>query len=86
MALFQPGASGNPGGRPKADPKLRNAAREYTEMALSVLVEALQDEDKRIAIKAAEVILDRGWGKAPQTHAGEDGEGAAEFVFKWKQS
>jgi hypothetical protein len=50
---------------------------------MAVLVAALGDEDRRISIKAAEVILDRGWGKAPQAVTGEDGEGPAEMVIRW---
>jgi hypothetical protein len=86
MAVFQPGQSGNPGGRPRVDPKLRDAAREHTEAALAVIVECLGDTDKRISLKAAEIILDRGYGKPPQAVTGEDGEGPAEFVFRWQQS
>lgn len=55
------GQSGNPGGRPKGIAKL---AREHTDRALEVLAEALEDEDKRVAVAAAKELLDRGWGKA----------------------
>lgn len=68
---FQPGQSGNPGGRPKGEAKVREAAREHTEAALGVLVAALGDEDARVRIKAAETILDRGWGKPTQVVASD---------------
>ena len=61
MAQFQPGQSGNPGGRPKGEAKVRAAAREHTDTALGVLVSAMADE----------VILDRGWGKPAQPHSGD---------------
>ncbi len=68
---FQPGESGNPGGRPKGESKVREAARLYTDAAMAVLVDALGDEDMRVAIKAAETILDRGWGRPPQAVVGD---------------
>jgi HEAT repeat protein len=64
---FQPGQSGNPGGRPKGEAKVRDAARAQTDAAIGVLVAALEDEDARVRLKAAEVLLDRGWGKPSQT-------------------
>ena len=67
MAQFQPGQSGNPGGRPKGEAKVRAAAQEHGEAAIGVLFAALSDEDARVRIKAAEVLLDRGFGKPHQT-------------------
>ena len=72
MAQFQPGQSGNPGGRPKGEAKVRAAAREHTETAIGVLVAAMADPDARVRIKAAEVLLDRGYGKPTQPIGGDD--------------
>ena len=80
---FQPGQSGNPGGRPKEDPHLKAMARVHTEAAVQVLVDALSDENGRTRIAAAEALLDRGYGKPAQSVAvtGEDG-GAVEMSLK----
>ncbi len=83
---FKAGQSGNPGGRPRGEGRVRENARAHTAQALAVLVEAMEDPDKRVAIRAAEILLDRGWGKAPQALSGEDGEGPAELIIKWLQS
>lgn len=57
---FQPGQSGNPGGRPKG---IAAKAREHGDKALDVLVNALDDDDAKTRIVAAREILDRGYGK-----------------------
>lgn len=57
---FQPGQSGNPGGRPKG---IAAKAREHTDAAMDVLVEAMADDDARVRVTAAKEVLDRGWGK-----------------------
>ena len=66
---FQKGQSGNPGGRPKQSESLTLLAREYTDDALNTLIKIMEDKDapKSSRVSAAQTILDRGWGKAPQT-------------------
>lgn len=65
--LWKKGQSGSPGGKPKHDPNLREAAKSYTMRSLEVLVDIMENGKKdsdRLA--AASIILDRGHGKAHQ--------------------
>ena len=70
---FKPGQSGNPGGRPKvklADGRtLTDLAREFTSEAVETLAEVMRDKQAPAAarVAAADKILNRGWGQAPQT-------------------
>jgi HEAT repeat protein len=57
---FEPGKSGNPGGRPKG---IAAKAREHGDKALQVLADALLDDDAKTRIAAARELLDRGYGK-----------------------
>ena len=84
--MFVKGQSGNPGGRPKGEARIREAAREHTEQALAVLVDALSDEDRRVQIKAAEVLLDRGWGKPAQAIGQDPDAEPFKHVFTWKNA
>lgn len=62
--------SGNKGGgRPRVPEELRSAFQKFSSDALDVLVEIMSSPGAKDAdrIRAAEVILDRGWGKAPQS-------------------
>jgi len=56
---------------------VRAEARKHTRSALNVLKSiALQPKSPPAArIAAAVALLDRGWGKSAQPHAGADGEG-----------
>src|SRR5262252_6226016 len=66
---FQPGQSGNPGGKPKAIVEVAAAARERTTEAIETLNKIMTDKDATASarVSAAVAILERGWGKAPQT-------------------
>ena len=50
--------------------------RAYTDEAVRSLAAIMRHADAppRARIQAAVILLDRGWGKPPQPHAGEDGK------------
>lgn len=65
--MWVKGQSGNPGGRPKGWREIAAAAREHTREALDTLVKAMREADKwAVRVKAAELIIERGHGKAMQ--------------------
>lgn len=62
--------SPNPSGRPKSDAELVEACRARTPTALAVLDRAMKkyldgEGSHSAATRAAEAVLDRGWGSAP---------------------
>ena len=65
---FKKGESGNPAGSKPRDPELQALAREYSVPALRriiAIMESPETEDDT-ALRAAGMIIDRGYGKAPQ--------------------
>lgn len=71
---FQKGQSGNPSGRPKENQDVKNLARQYCVLAIERLAQwVAQDKDPAASVKAAQILLDRGYGKAIQQveHSGE---------------
>ena len=68
---FQPGRSGNPGGRPKVVREGQDLARQHTPDAINALVEvcntAVRHPSARVAADVA--LLDRAYGKPAQTVA-----------------
>jgi len=52
----------------KAPTDIRSLARSHTETAIKVLAGIMREPDAPAAarVSAAQVLLDRGWGKAPQ--------------------
>ncbi len=63
---FPKGVSGNPGGRPKIDPEVREILKAHSVEAASRLVEMMYDDNPKIAMWAITDILDRTQGKAVQ--------------------
>jgi hypothetical protein len=82
---FPKGKTGNPGGRPKLPPDVkhvRELARVYTSEAVETLAKVMKTSNSDSArVSAANVLLDRGWGKPEQPLTGMDG-GPIEFATK----
>lgn len=72
MAKFQPGQSGNPSGRPKENSEIKALARSYGREALEKIAALLESEDEKTRLAAAQVLLDRGYGKPAQALVGGD--------------
>ena len=72
---FQPGQSGNPGGRPKESKEAREAKRlagQHSARAIERLRELLDGDDPRVSVSAAQALLDRAFGKPAQPVTGGD--------------
>ena len=70
---FQPGQSGNPGGRPKEVGEVRALARQYTGQAIATLAAIMLDDSAKGSerVAAATALLNRGYGKPAQALVGD---------------
>jgi hypothetical protein len=68
---------------PRSITEIRSVARSHTRTAINVLVGIMRSKDATAAarVTAANVILDRGWGKPPQSLQNGDG-GALELIHR----
>ena len=60
---FKPGQSGNPGGRTASFVECQRLAREASPDAMRRLIELMASPDERVALMAADKVLERAWGK-----------------------
>jgi hypothetical protein len=69
--------------RKKIPADLRSLARGHTEQCIKVLAGMLTQEAVPAAarVSAACILLDRGWGKPPQSHVGQD-DGAIKVTIR----
>jgi hypothetical protein len=63
--------------RKKIPTDIRSLCRAYTNEGVRVLASIMRQPEHppAVRVQAASILLDRGWGRVPQTHTGEDGEG-----------
>jgi hypothetical protein len=81
---FKKGVSGNPGGHPRIIGEIRDLAREHTADAIDALVSIVNDgaANPGARVAAANVILDRGYGKVAASVEVKSGFGSefSEFL------
>lgn len=66
---FQKGQSGNPGGKSEGQKECLALAREASPIAMKKLIDLMQSYDDRVAIMAADKVLERAYGKAKEQPA-----------------
>lgn len=68
---------------PKFAGDVRSLARAHTETCIRSLAGiAVNGESEAARVAAINSLLDRGWGKPPQAHTGEDGEGDIRITIR----
>lgn len=81
---FKKGQSGNPGGRPKEDDEIKRLARTHGPDALKRLAWWLKSDNPKASVSAAQVLLDRGYGKpAQQVGVGLNDDALRDMVITW---
>ena len=81
---FKPGQSGNPNGRPKQPKEFKDLVKANTVPALQAVIEIMNDPHTKPndRLKAAELIIDRAYGKATQPI---DGDIQGDIIIRWSE-
>ena len=66
---FKPGQSGNPNGRPKKVVDAERIAEESLEEAMRKLTKLMKSDNEKVALAAAQTLIDRAMSKARQSVA-----------------
>lgn len=83
----RPGAGRKAGSRNKATADVMAAAQVYTTEAVDTLAQIMRSGESETArVTAADKLLDRGHGKAPQPQTGEGGKGPVKVLVGWMPS
>ena len=67
LTPWKPGQSGNPNGRPKKNREAEAVALSNSQKAMKKLVTLIDSEDEKVALAAAQAIIDRAMGKPKQS-------------------
>jgi hypothetical protein len=81
---FKPGKSGNPSGRPKQPQEFKEFVKANVLPAFKVILAVMNDENAKDAdrMKAAEIVIDRAYGKATQLIAGDKEHDEIEIIIR----
>ena len=81
---FVAGKSGNPGGRPKIDPEVKEILKAAAPEAARRLVELIRSKNEKIALQACNSVLDRAYGKPEAMSKVElTGTNQPIIAFRW---
>jgi hypothetical protein len=70
--------------RKKIPADIRSLCRAYTDESVRHLAAIMRQPEfpPSARVQAIAILLDRGWGRAPQAHAGEDGENGIRVTIR----